>query len=144
MFRQKFLWLSITPFAFPVVPEVYIMAATSSGRGFFLLERRSVSTPGSFRMVNVSMSIAVRPFRPLILGSSLCETNMALASGCSSMLRISFSEDSGRMGTAILPNAVAAKMLCPSSGCSLTIWRLCPRNLCLDFPAFRKLHHILS
>ena len=26
-------WLSITPFGFPVVPEVYISAAVSSGRG---------------------------------------------------------------------------------------------------------------
>lgn len=62
------------------------------------------------------MSIAVRPFRPLIPGSSLCETNMALALECSSMLRISFSEDSGRMGTAILPNAVAAKNAMPQFG----------------------------
>ena len=43
IFETIFLWVSITPFGIPVVPDVYIMVAKSSGKTFFILKFSSLS-----------------------------------------------------------------------------------------------------
>ena len=106
MLAQKFLWLSMTPFASPVVPEVYIIAAMSSGSGLEIVPSQ-VYAPSPVRSM-VKSSVATMIFILSRSGSGIREknfldTNRAFDSEWVRMFVISFSVSSVSIGTAILP-----------------------------------------
>ena len=81
MLWQRFLWLSMTPLAFPVVPDVYIMVAISSGSGCAVFPSQVNASSLRLMISNVSMSItrsSLSLHSLLSLGSSRLEMKMAL------------------------------------------------------------------
>ena len=96
----------MTPFAFPVVPEVYMMVARSSGRGCDTFPSQVKASSLRLMVSNVSMSMTRSIFSMhsrLSFGSSLLDMNIALLPEWFRMLVTSFSDESGRIGTDTLP-----------------------------------------
>ena len=98
----------MTPLAFPEVPEVYIIIARSSGAGS-LLQPSQVKAESSLCMIsNVSMSktrVSLAFNSGLSFASILRDMKIALHSEWLRIFETSLSEESGRIGTAMRPNA---------------------------------------